>query len=174
MAAGGNAFVMGENAGFGARNSSVISLVDAAGGGALSFVTPNSTQMVNELFRTPNNIETMSYCAPGGITGAGTTAGTGIFLSYDGSVGGSALGFGQGSLSNAWAGSLAVVFDVNFMEPCGQNSQEFLENLTKFVLQGGVAPPVQNVPVPTLSALAMILMILMLAVVSTRFLHRRN
>lgn len=176
LAAGGNAFVMGENDFFGSRNTSVISLIEAAGGGSLSYVAPDSTQSVHESFRTPNNIETVTYCVPGGVSGAGTTAGNGIFLSSDGAVGGSALGFGQGTLANASSGSLAVVFDVNFMDRCGANNQLFLENLTSFVLEGGVTPPprAEAIPVPTLSTWALILMALMLALVSTRFTRARH
>lgn len=174
LAAGGNMFVMGENSGFNTRNTSVLALIAAAGGGSLSFVTPNSTQNVNEQFRTPNDIATISYCAPGGATAGGVTAGNGVFLSDDGVTGGSAIGFPSGSLTSAPAGSLAVVFDVNFMQPCGTNAIEFLENLTLFVLEGGGGTPTVRsfAPVPTLSAwgiLAMILLISLIAIGRVRF-----
>ena len=175
LASGGNMFVMGENSSFGTRNTAVLALISAAGGGSLSFVTPNSTQNVNEQFRTPNDIATITYCAPGGATAGGVTAGNGVFLSDDGVAGGSAIGFPAGSLTSAPAGSLAVVFDVNFMQPCGTNATEFLENLTLFVLEGGggTPPPARaTIPVPTLSGwgiLAMILLISLIAVGRVRF-----
>lgn len=172
---GGNLFIMGENAGFPTRNNSVLALIQAAGGGSLSFVSPASVQNVNILFRTPNDIDTVSYCAPGGAAGGGVTAGNGIFLSDDGVIGGTALGFPRGSLVNAPSGSLAVVFDVNFMQPCGTNAEEFLENLSGFVLEGGTdpSPPSESVPVPTISQWAMISMILLLGLVAAGQLRRR-
>jgi len=169
---GKNAFVMAENSGFGARNDSVLALITAAGGGSLSFVTPDSTQNVNPAFRTPNNIDTIDYCAPGGASSGGLTAGTGIFLSDDGAIGGTAIGFSKGTLANAPSGSLAVVFDVNFMEPCDDNNFEFLENLTFFVLQGGVEP-IETVPVPTMSGWSILVMVLILAIFGFGQFRRR-
>lgn len=169
LANGGNMFVMGENSSFGTRNTSVLALITAAGGGDLSFVTPNSTQNVNEQFRTPNDIDTISYCAPGGATAGGVTAGNGIFLSDDGVAGGTAIGFPRGSLTGAPAGSLAVVFDVNFMQPCGTNATEFLENLSLFVFEGGGTPPptaLPSIPVPTLSGWGILVMIAMISLIA--------
>lgn len=155
---GGNMFVMGENSGFGTRNNSVLSLIQAAGGGTLSFVTPNSTQNVNPPANIPNAITTITYCAPGGATGGGVTAGNGIFLTDDGVVGGTAIGFATGTLTNAPAGSLSIVFDVNFMEPCGPNNYEFLENLTGYVSEGGNPTPASPVAAPVMSPPALLLL----------------
>lgn len=173
---GKNAFVMAENNGFTARNDSVLSLIMAAGGGALSFVIPNSTQNVNPAFRTPNDIDTITYCAPGGASAGGLTAGNGVFLSDDGVIGGSAIGFGQGSLTNAPSGSLAVVFDVNFMQPCGTNATEFLENLSLFVLEGGIDPidPIDAVPVPTMSQWSTLTLVMLLAIFGFGQFRRRT
>lgn len=174
LQSGKNIFVMGENSSFTTRNDSILSLIATAGGGTLSFVTPSSTQNVNPSFRTPNDIDTIGYCAPGGASSGGLTAGNGVFLSDDGAVGGTAIGFGKGSLTNASNGSLAVVFDVNFMQPCGENATEFLENLSLFVLEGGIEPT-ESVPVPTMSQWATFTMVMLLMIFGFgQFRHRRS
>ncbi|MDZ7808852.1 MAG: IPTL-CTERM sorting domain-containing protein [Arhodomonas sp.] len=172
LQAGGRMFVMGENNGFMTRNNSVLDLIDAAGGGSLSFIEPSSTQTVNPGLRSPNDIETVTYSAPGGTAGGGTTAGTGEFLSFDGTSGGTALGFPTGTLANATSGSLAVVFDVNFMADSGENGAEFLENLSLYVEAGGSVANGGPKAIPTLSEWAMILLSLIMAGLFA--LHMRN
>ncbi len=134
LAGGGNMFVMGENSGFMTRNNSVLSLIQAAGGGSISFGGGSSLQTVNAPVNGPNAVSQVNYAAPGFVT----SAGTGQFLTQAGSVG-SALGFASGTLANAAAGSLAIVFDVNFMmgqfdQPASQN---FTRNLIGYVAAGG-------------------------------------
>lgn len=167
LQAGGNMFVMGENAGFATRNNSVISLVAAAGGGSLTFASPASTQNVSASLQNPNTIATVSYDLPGGAAGGGTTAGTGEFLSSDGAIGGTAIGFAAGTLTNAPAGALAVAFDVNFMQAAGTgNTGLFLENLTQYVETGGDAPATPPVtPIPALSEWGLIVLMLSMLVV---------
>jgi len=61
-------FVMGENSGFATRNNSVLALIAAAGGGTLTFTTPNATQTVVAPFTGPNPVASLFYLAPGGVT----------------------------------------------------------------------------------------------------------
>lgn len=133
LQSGGGMFVMGENASFATRNNSVISLITAAGGGTPTFAAGLNPQDVLPAAQTPNAITTIGYLAPGGITQA--TIGTGQCLTRDSNNVCSAIAWGVGSLSNAPTGSLAVVFDINFMQttPGGSNAAEFLGNLVRFV-----------------------------------------
>jgi PEP-CTERM motif-containing protein len=114
LASGGGLFVMGENSAFQTRNDSVFALIAAAGGGALSFTSPCSTQTVNAPFTGPDPIpgNDVTYAAPGGSIGSGS----GSFITDCGDGTGTALFFGVGDLSAAPAGALAVVFDVNWAE----------------------------------------------------------
>jgi hypothetical protein len=130
---GGGIFMMGENLGFAARNSSVISLIAAAGGGALVFTTPSATQTVLAPFTDPNVIAdgNVTYAAPGGVT----SAGSGQFITVDESGNGTGLAFGVGELGLAPSGALTAMFDVNFMQGIFDqpDSQQLLQNLIAFV-----------------------------------------
>jgi len=133
VSGGGSLFVMGENSGFPSRNASVISLINQLGGGNLTFVVPSSAQTVQPAFRSPNNIDSVVYAAPGGVSGAGT----GMCITQDGSGGCTAIFYPQGSLSEATAGDLTVVFDVNFMQAlAGNNNAELLGNLIQILVDG--------------------------------------
>jgi hypothetical protein len=141
LASGGSMFVMGENSGFGTRNTSVLGLISDAGGGNLSFTTPNSTQTIEPAFRTASPISQVTYQAPGGV---GTGAGTGTFITDDTATSGSALAFAHGTLANAAAGALSVIFDVNFMEGPGNVSageEALVEDLVGFVQQQASPTP---------------------------------
>lgn len=145
LQSGKRMFVMGENNNFMTRNNSIFAFVTAAGGGALTFTTPGSAQTVNPPFNAPNAVSSITYNAPGGVTSSGTGA-------YATNIGtnGTAVAWATGTLGNAPAGSLATVFDVNFMQPsAGADSLNFLRNLCNFVATGG--EPVAPRAVPTLS-----------------------
>jgi hypothetical protein len=156
---GGHAmFVMGENASFMTRNNSVLSLVNAVGGGSLTFVVSGSTQTVLAPFTGPNPIPdgNITYAAPGGVT----TFGTGQWATVDGSDQGAAVAWPSGTMANAAAGALVIVFDVNFMQTTAEaDSQIFVRNLIGFIdveVGGGAA-------VPTLSGWGIALMALLMA-----------
>ena len=55
LGGGGGMFVMGENSSFVTRNDSVLALINEAGGGSLTFITPGSTQTVNAPFTGPRS-----------------------------------------------------------------------------------------------------------------------
>jgi hypothetical protein len=139
LSGGGGMFVMGENSGFMSRNNSVLALISEAGGGNLSFVTPNSTQTVFSPFTGPNVVNSVTYLAPGGVDGFGS----GQWITSDG-TNGTGVAWGVGDLSNATAGALTVIFDVNFMQTnANDGSQRLTRNLINFVggEVGGVPEP---------------------------------
>lgn len=158
----GRMFVMGENASFPTRNNSVFGLISALGGGSLTFVTPGSTQTVNAPFDQPNLVSQISYSAPGGVT----TAGSGVFMTSIGVAPGTGIAFSPGTLSNASAGTLTAVFDVNFMQGDTNGTADniqFFKNLINFV----TAPPIA--PIPSLSPLGLLLLISILGFLSIRY-----
>lgn len=145
---GGGMFVMGENSSFMTRNNSVLSLIAAAGGGSLSYVTPGQTQTVNAPFDMPNAVSTFTYLAAGGVT----SPGTGKYITSVGTQG-SGVAWGVGDLANAPLGALTVIFDVNFMQGnVGINQQNLVKNLIGFI-EVEVNPPA--VPVPAALPLAL-------------------
>lgn len=126
---GGGMFVMGENSSFGTRNGSVLSLIEAAGGGTLSFTSPSSSQTVNAPFTGPNAVTSVTYSAPGGVS----SAGSGSFISDDG-TNGTGVAWAVGDLTNALSGALTVIFDVNFMQTGASAAEQALTaNLINFV-----------------------------------------
>ncbi len=140
---GGGMFVMGENSSFATRNTSVLNLITAAGGGTLGFTVPNSTQTVNAPFTGPNAVSSINYNAPGGV--GANAPGTGQFITEDSSGNGTGLAFGVGTLANAPTGALTTIFDVNFMDGTDFQSQQLTKNLIHFV-GGQVDPPTPSVP----------------------------
>jgi hypothetical protein len=136
---GGGMFLMGENASFEPRNNSVLAMIAEAGGGSLGFVVPGEVQTVLAPFNAPNAVSTVVYAAPGGVNGTGT----GDWITkVDGLSQGTGVAWGVGDLSNAAAGALTVIFDVNFMMNTFDlpHSQNLTKNLIGFV-QGEVEPP---------------------------------
>ena len=147
--AGGKMFVMGENLNFMTRNDSILSWVDALGGGTLTFDSDPAldsyiTENVDSPYNTtPNSIATLTYNAPGAVT----SPGTGQWITENGTYG-SAIVWPTGALASAPTGSLSVVFDVNFMDTPPVGNSVFLQNLCEVVKTGGTPPP----PPPTRSS----------------------
>ena len=144
LQSGKNIFVMGESALFMTRNNSVIDFVTLTGGGSLSFVSPDDLQAVTGGAPfTDNGLSSVVYNVAGGVT----TSGNGLFVTRDAAAGGAALAWKTGVLANAPAGALAVVFDVNFMEPAASaNERQLLRNMCTFVRTGGAAVAPTEVP----------------------------
>lgn len=143
---GGGVFLMGENGNFMARNNSILGLIAAAGGGLLEFQGfVNGVQSVHAPFNgsNPTAVDTVVYAAAGGVN----SAGSGTFITSADGVG-TGVAFGVNTLSNASAGSLTTIFDVNFMQGTFDQpaSQNLLINLAQFVADE-VEPPV-DVPEP--------------------------
>lgn len=146
---GGGLFLMGENANFMGRNNSIFDLIELVGGGEIGFNDCNDgTQMVHAPFTGPNQVSQVNYAASGCFSDKGN--GQWITSRADGSMG-SGLAFGVGSLSNAMAGSLTAILDVNFMmnQYDVPNSQELTKNLIRFIgNQVDPIDPVNDIPAP--------------------------
>jgi len=174
MAAGGNLFVMGENSGFFVRNNSILAFINQAGGGVLQLVTPDpsGSTTVQPPFTAPN-----APTNPFTFLAAAATHSAGPFgaITIDAGGNASAIAYSPGSLNNAKAGSLIVVFDVNFMQAgADAMSQNLLANLIAYL-----AAPVKVGPfipsgtqIPTLSEWAFI--VLAVGLMYVAFLRMRK
>ena len=153
LAGGGGMFVMGENSSFADRNNSIFSLISAAGGGDLGFTNVSSTQTVVDPFTGPNPVSQITYSAPGGINGTGS----GEWITTNGAGAGTGVAWGVGDLSNAQAGALTTILDVNFMQTnASAESQALTRNLIGFV--GAQVDPPVNGAVPEPSTWALLLL----------------
>jgi len=148
-AAPGNAVVLiGENVGFNTRNIPINQFISLAGGGGVSTPATTSTasEVVNPGLRTPNNITTVAFAA----CGVAVISGSGRYGSAEPSTGGCSLLYGQGSLSAALTGVVAVVYDVNFITsaPNGGavNEIPFRQNLEQFAAAAPSAPSLLPIP----------------------------
>lgn len=123
------------------RNDSVLKLIDKAGGGRLDYASVAGTQTVQAPFTGPNPISNndVRYGTVSGVA----TPGTGQFITIDSATGGgTALAFGRGKLANAAAGTLIVVFDVNWLDfPQSSDPPDFANLLRNIVayINGGFA-----------------------------------
>jgi hypothetical protein len=153
LSAGGSLFVMGENAGFATRNNSIVAFVQTAGGGTLTLTTPNNNQTVLPPFTGPTSVTSVTFLA---AAGASPPPGSGTMITSDASNIAAAVVFGPGQLSFAPAGSLILVFDVNFLQ-AGATAP--LQALTDNLISYLGAPVV----VPTLPMWAMCLLALLVA-----------
>jgi hypothetical protein len=134
---GKRVFLMGENTAgvFAAKNNAIISLVAAAGGVAIAFGNPNnSLQNINPPWNVVAN--TVTYAG----AGAYDNPGNGLFITDNGTaVGfpGTAIAFGRGTMTNAPTGTLAIVCDVNFLQPGqhtpGNGNEELTDALVAYV-----------------------------------------
>jgi hypothetical protein len=152
---GGAMFLMGENASFPTRNSSIFGFIAGLGGGALGFVSPCATaldtQTVNAPFTGPAPVGSVTYPCAGGFDGSGT----GLFITQNGTIG-SGIAFAPGTLAGATAGTLTSILDVNFMQGSyGIDLQNLTKNLIRFIDTGGGMNGGGTVPEPgTLALLA--------------------
>jgi hypothetical protein len=167
LAGGGSLFLMGENTGLVTRNNSIVAFVTAMGGGNLTVTTPNYTQTILSPFTGPSAVSTITFLACGGVP----SPGHGAFITKDASNIGAAVVFGPGNLTAAPAGSLILVFDVNFLDlGADANSVAFANNLIAYLAAPVVvAPPASAVP--TLSEGAMVLVALCLVFVAWKKLR---
>ena len=129
LAGGGTVVVIGENTGFVTRNNSIVSLISNLGGGSITITgEDNATETVQSPFNSPNVITTVTYPT----SAYAGNSGTGTFITKRTDTTGSALYFARGTLSNATAGRLMVVFDVNWMTTdYGSDFQNLIDNMVK-------------------------------------------
>ena len=144
MQGGGTLFVMGEVAGFLARNTSITALILASGGGVVTLggVNAGEPQTVHSPFTGPVALTSLTFAGAGSFT----SLGNGQFITTDTSTSGSGIIFGPGTMTNASAGVLASVLDINFMDPTGPNSapmyvsQALTDNLIAYLAAPSVIP----------------------------------
>ena len=142
LQSGGRMFLMGENSGFASRNNSIFSLINAAGGGNLAFGSCSDAQTVQAPFTGPNAVTSINYAAAGCFNGKGT----GQWISNSDANNGAGVAWTLGTLSNATAGALTSILDVNFMEGTRTfEMQQLTKNLIGFVTN---PPPVGGDVVP--------------------------
>jgi hypothetical protein len=129
IANGGTLVVIGENTGFMTRNNSIVALISALGGGTITVTDPISdTQTVQPPFNSPNVITDVTFPS----AAATEDPGTGAFITKDSGNRGAAIYYARGTLSNAAAGSLMVVFDVNWMtNSYSTDFQDLIDNMIK-------------------------------------------
>jgi hypothetical protein len=146
LGSGGGLFLMGENSNFDMRNNSILSLISQLGGGNIGFNgCYDGNQVVHAPFTGPNPVSNVNYAASGCFTSKGT--GQWITSRQDESMG-AGIAFGVGSMSNASAGALTTILDVNFMMNQFDlpNSQNLTKNLIGYV--GDQVDPPSGVPAP--------------------------
>jgi hypothetical protein len=155
MNGAGRLFLMGENAGFATRNNSIIAFIAAAGGPALTLVTPGNTENVLAPFTGPNPLTTITFLAAGGFQNNGIPSQPLSFITLDpGSQAGAAVVWPPGRLSGAPTGALIVVFDVNFLQAgADANSQTLIQNLIAYLAAPSAVPVTQAIPTMSLSML---------------------
>jgi hypothetical protein len=147
LGSGGGLFLMGENSSFMDRNNSILSLISQLGGGNIGFNSCfDGNQVVHAPFTGPTPVTSVNYAASGCFTSEGT--GQWITSRQDESMG-AGIAFGTGTLSNAKAGALTTILDVNFMMNQFDlpNSQSLTKNLIGYIGEQ-VEPPSNDVPVP--------------------------
>ena len=164
LAGGGSLFVMGENTGFVTRNNSIVTLVSSVGGGAITVTNPNNTQTVQPPFTGPTPLTTVVFLAAAGVP---SPQGSGAAVTRDASNIAASVVFGPGSMSSAPAGSLILVFDVNFLQTgADANSHTFTNNLIRYL----AAP----VPVPAMPVVSLSLLAILIVGAGLRLLRRRS
>lgn len=162
---GGNLFLMGENAGFATRNASILTFLGAAGAGNIKpLATPGNTETVSAPFTGPNAVSSITYLAADGFD---YPPGNGAQITRDGTSLSAAVVFPPGKLTNAAAGSLIVVLDVNFMQTgADANSQALLANMIAYL--AAPTPVTLFPPVPAMSTIALALLACLLVAISLR------
>jgi len=143
LASGKKMFVVGDYSVAGPRNPSVISLIEAAGGGSLTHQDMNpliATQTVQVPFNGPNPVTTVTFQGAGGVM----SPGSGQFITLNGAAPpGVGIAFGLGTLRNATSGVLVVVFDINFTTDEWRREPEaaLLANIIQYLGAPAPLPP---------------------------------
>jgi hypothetical protein len=174
LAGGGNLFLMGENSGFATRDASIVSFIAAVGGGVIALSTPNNSVTVRSPFAT-GITNPFTFLAANGTSSAGSYGA----IAADANGIAPAIVYGPGSLTGAMAGSLIVVFDVNFLDSSADaNSQQLTTNLISYlaapVAVAPLHPPAPAVLTPTLSTWAFLMLAAGLITIASRRLRKKQ
>jgi hypothetical protein len=101
------------------RDVSIVTLINDLGGGPITLANSSDEQAQTVLpaFTSPSPVNHVNYTYGNPIVDGTTTPGKGTFITeYNGSFG-SAIYYNPGTLAGAPAGTLIVVFDINFLNP---------------------------------------------------------
>jgi hypothetical protein len=138
------------NAGFATRNNSIIAFLASAGGGTQTLSSPSNTETVLAPFTGPNALSTITFLAGDGLVNTGTLS----LITRGLNDTGAAVVFPPGRLTSAAAGTLILVFDVNFLQAgADANSQLFTANLIAY-LAAPTAVPVSPLVAPSITSIA--------------------
>lgn len=132
LQSGGSLFLMGENGiSFGTRNAAIRDFIQTAGGGTVTLAaTSGNSQTVQPPFTGPTSVASVAYLSVGGVTALPK----GAFVTKDTATSGAAIVFNPGVLSNAAAGTLLAVFDVNFlMTTANDGLQALVGNIISYL-----------------------------------------
>lgn len=132
LTGGGSLFVMGENSSFITRDNSILPLITAAGGGNVTILQAANSQNLQTVvapFTGPVTLATVTFAAIGGFG----SIGNGRNVTVDASNVAGAIVFPPGTLSNAAAGTLITVLDVNFLTAGTGSSQSLTDNLIAYL-----------------------------------------
>jgi hypothetical protein len=147
LAGGGRLFLMGENTGFNTRNNSIASFIAAVAGDTITIISPSNTVTVRAPFAT-GITNPFTFQAAAGTNSVGRYGA--IAVDASGIV--PAMVYGPGSLTAAPAGSLIVVFDVNFLGTSADaNSQQLTSNLIAYLAAPVPVAPYNTAAIPALS-----------------------
>jgi hypothetical protein len=127
LSGGGAIFFLGENSSFLERDSSLISLITLAGGGAVATngIALGMTQAtVEPQFRVANQNPIVFFNAPGAFSNIGSAN---ILSQSNGGTHGAV--WKTGSLSNAPTGAIVSVLDINFLV-IPNIQPDFIDNLS--------------------------------------------
>jgi LmbE family N-acetylglucosaminyl deacetylase len=150
LRSGGQLGLVGGNAGTGARDTSLIQLVSAAGGGALTLAVPGSLQQAQAPFTGPVALGAITFS-----TGTGAAnRGNGAAVTKDGATplpAASAVSWAPGALGLAPAGGLITVFSADVLQTGADPAcQALAANLISYQTRVGTASPVvSSVDVPS-------------------------
>ena len=139
LTGGGSLFVMGENSGFITRDNSILALTTAAGGGNVTILQAANSlnlQTVVAPFTGPVSLTSITFAAIGGFS----TIGNGRLVTVDANNVAGAIVFPPGTLSNAAAGTLISVLDVNFLTASTGGSQALTDNLIAYLAAPTIIP----------------------------------
>jgi hypothetical protein len=149
LTGGGSLFVIGENSSYITRDNSFIPLFTAVGGGAVAIAqVANSLdlQTVQAPFTGPVTLPTVTFVAIGAFTSFGNARP--ISVDSNGAAGG--IVFPPGTMTNAPAGTLISVLDVDFVSADAGSSQALTDNLIAYLGPVPIAPPPSAAGAPAL------------------------
>lgn len=145
---GGSLFLMGENStSFATRNQSINEFIQLTGGDSLTITSSESNlQTVQSPFTGPSEVSTVTYLVAGGFTGLSK----GRFITKASVNSGSGIVYSPGTMTNAMAGTLISILDINFLQ---STASAALKNLVGNLISYLAAPAPANAA-PTASNVA--------------------